>query len=160
MLLWHAIFSLFGATIIKHLIVFQGCSKREFTKAWSINGWMVVLIPGIGMSHMDGTCTCLWSRKQEKDLTRVTQFDKTKQNIKQHMCKVFLWNKTYGSGRTCLSLRNLPFQLFENKRLQISSITRTNLYNFSYHIYTHNNFDLDQAYATHGTFRFIGKAFT
>jgi hypothetical protein len=53
------------------------------------NGWIVVLIFNVGMSQMDGTCTCLLSRKHEKHLTRVTQFNKTQQNIKQHMRKVF-----------------------------------------------------------------------
>ena len=152
MLLRHVIFSLFGATWSNILFYFTNV-LRERVCWWcrflvqECSKWMV-------------TCMCLWSRKQEKDLTRVTQFDKTQQNIKQHMCKVFLWNKTYGSGRTCLSLRNLPFQLFENKRLQISSITRTSLYSFIYHIYIHNNLDSDQPYATHIIFKFIGKVFT
>ena len=66
---------------------------------------------------------------------------------------------TYGSGRTLLITGELAFLDFQ-KQLQISSITRTNLYNFIYHIYTHNKLDLDQAYATHGTFRFIDKVFT
>ena len=33
------------------------------------------------------------------------------------------------------------------------------LYDFIHQIYTRNNLDLEQAYATHKTFRFIGKAF-
>ena len=67
---------------------------------------------------------------------------------------------TYGSGRTLHITGELAFLDFFWKQLQISSITRINLYNLIYHIYTHNNLDLDQAYATHGTFRFIGKVFT
>jgi hypothetical protein len=65
---------------------------------------------------------------------------------------------TYGSGRNLLITGELAFLDFR-KELQISSITRTNLYNLIYHIHTHNNLDLDQAYATHRTFRFIGKIF-
>ena len=53
------------------------------------NGWMMVVIPNVGMSQMDGSCMCLWSRKHEKHLTRFVQFHKTQQNVKQHMCKVF-----------------------------------------------------------------------
>ena len=104
------------------------------------NGWMMVLIPNVGMSQMDGLCTYLWSRKHVKHLTRVTQFDKTQQNIKQHMCKVFhgmehmaLVGLAYHWG-TCL------FNFFW-KQIQISSITRTNLHNLIYHIWTHNNLD-------------------
>ena len=66
---------------------------------------------------------------------------------------------TYGSSRTLLITGELAFLDFQ-KQLQISSITRTNLYHFIYHIYTHNNLDSDQAYATHETFRFTGKVFT
>ena len=64
---------------------------------------------------MDGTCTCLWSRKHEEHLTRVTQFDKTQHNIKQHMCKVFhgIWHMALVGlayhWETCL------FELFKNK---------------------------------------------
>ena len=73
------------------------------------NGWMVVLIPNAGMSQIDGMCTYLWSRKHKKHLTRVTQFDKTQQNIKQHMCKVFhgIWHMALVGY--CISLGNLPF---------------------------------------------------
>ena len=66
---------------------------------------------------------------------------------------------TYGSGRTLHITGELAFLDFW-KQLQISSITRTNLHNFTYHIYTHNNLDLDQAYETHETFMFIGEVFT
>ena len=61
-----------------------------------------------------------------------------------HMCKVFSWNMTYGSGRTLRITGELVFLDFR-KQLQISSITRTNMHNLIYHIYTHNNLDLDQA---------------
>ena len=54
----------------------------------------------------------------------------------------------------CISLGNLPFNFFFRKQLHTSSITRTSLRNLIYHIWTHNNLDSDQAYATHGTFRF------
>ena len=53
------------------------------------NEWVVVPIPNVGMLQLDGMCACLWLRKHKKHLTRVTQFDKTQQNIKQHMCKGF-----------------------------------------------------------------------
>ena len=66
---------------------------------------------------------------------------------------------TYGSGGTLRITGELAFLDFQ-KQLQISSINRTNLHNLIYHIYTHNNSDLDRAYATQGTFRFIGKIFT
>ena len=147
MLLWQAIFSLFGATIVEHYISFQGYSKREFTKTWSIYWWM-------------GMCTCLWSRKHEEILIKVTRFDKTQQNDKQHMYKVFSWCMTYDFGRTCLSLRNLPFWTFRKQKPQISSITRTRLHGFIYHIYTHNNLDLDQAWATHRSFKFMATSLT
>ena len=35
----------------------------------------------------------------------------------------------------------------------------TSLHKIIYHIWTRNNLDLNQAYATHGTFRFIDKIF-
>ena len=92
MLLWHAIFSLFGATIIRLYFISGMFYERDYQDMENLlmeNGWIVVLIPNVGMSQMDGSCTCLWSRKHEKHLTRVTQFDKTQQNIKQHICKVF-----------------------------------------------------------------------
>jgi len=44
----------FGATIVKHHILFHGCSKREFAIRWSIYWWMVVmLIFGVGISQVD-----------------------------------------------------------------------------------------------------------
>ena len=71
---------------------------------------MLVLIPGVGILQVDRNVHVLIDReKHEEVLTRVTKFDKTQQDDKQHMCKVFSWYMTYGSGRTCLSLRNLPF---------------------------------------------------
>ena len=161
MLLWHTIFSLFGATIIWFYFIAGMFYERDYQDMENLlmeNGWIVVLIPNVGMSQMDESCTCWWSRKHEKHLTRVIQFDKTQQNIKEHMGKGFSWNMTYGSGRTLHITGELAFLDFQ-KQLQILSITGTNLHNLIYHIWTHNNLDLDQAYATHRTFRFISKIF-
>ena len=93
MLLCHPIFSLFGATIIWLYFISGMFNERdhqdmEHLLMWT--GWMVVLIPSVGMLQMDGSCTCLWSWKHDKHLTRVTQFDKTQQNIKQHCVRFFM----------------------------------------------------------------------
>ena len=85
----------------------------------------------------------------------LTKLDRTSSSI---CVRFFSWNMTYGSGTTLHITGELAFLDFW-KQLQISSVTRTNLYNFTHHIYAHNNLDLNQAYATHGTFRFIDKIF-
>jgi hypothetical protein len=125
MLLWHVIFSLFGATIIWLYFIsgmFYERDHQDIEHLLIWNGWMVVITPNVGMQQIDGTCTCLWSRKHKKHLTRVTQFDKTEQNIKQHMCNVFLWNMTYGSGMTLHITGELAFFKFfkNNSRFQAS----------------------------------------
>ena len=85
---------------------------------------MLVLFPSVGMLQVDRNMHVLIDQKKHEEvLTRVTQFNKTQQNDKQQMYKVShgVWHMAlvglaYHWG-TCL------FELFENKRLQISSIT-------------------------------------
>ena len=64
---------------------------------------------------------------------------------------------TYDSGRTLQITEELAFLDFLKTTPDFK--LDTNLHNLIYHNYTHNNSDLDQASATHGTFRIIGKIF-
>ena len=100
-------------------------SKREFTKAWSIYWWMMlVLIPSVGMSQVDRNMHVLIDRESLKRFSLGSQ-NLTKLNrMASSICVRFshgIWHMAlvrfaYHRG-TCL------FELFKNKRLQISSIT-------------------------------------
>ena len=100
-------------------------SKREFTKAWSIYWWvMLVLIPSVGMSQVDRNMHVLIDRENMKRFSLGSQ-NLTKLNrMTSSICVRFshgIWHMALVGlayhWRTCL------FELFENKRLQISSIT-------------------------------------
>ena len=99
-------------------------------------------------------CVRAYDRESMKSISlgslNLTKLNRTSSSI---CIRSFLWNMAYGSGRTLHILGNLPFNFFR-KQLQTLGITRTSLHNLIYHIWTHNNLDSDQAYATHGTFRF------
>ena len=81
-------------------------------------------------------CVRAYDRESMKSISlgshNLTKLDRTSSSI---CVRFFSWNMTYGSGTTLHITGELAFLDFW-KQLQISSITRTNLYHFIFHIYT------------------------
>ena len=99
-----------------------------------------------GLDHKSMKIFLLGSRN-------LTKFNEITSNIWIGFCN----NYSYGSGRYLSSTRNLPFLFYlfcKNQTPDFKHHLKRRSYCSNYHIYTHNNLDLEQACATHRIFRF------
>jgi hypothetical protein len=112
--MWHTFFghASFLFFFIAHTINnMERVIVKQSRNFYFMDGWWIMLIPSVGISHMNMGVYVILITKYEKILARVTQFDKTQWSNKHHMDKV-LQHYSYGAGRYFASLKNLPFLFY------------------------------------------------